>query len=133
MPGTFASVAGLFLFYLLKGNCFAHILLTVALIILGILVSGAAEKIFNKKDAPYIVIDEVSGMLLSLIFIPYDIKLAIIAFVLFRIFDILKPYPIERVQNLPGGIGVMGDDILAGIYTNIILQLVLRIVSFNIS
>jgi len=133
IPGTFGSIFGVFLFYCVKDNGFAHILLTLILIVLGFLVTGRAEKIFNKKDARCIVIDEVSGMLLSLLFIPYDIKLVIMAFILFRILDTLKPFPSGRVQNLTGSIGIMGDDIIAGLYTNIILQVVLRLVSFKAS
>ena len=133
MPGTFASIAAVFLFYFVKDNNFIYILLTLTLIALGFLLTGRAEKIFNKKDAGCIVIDEVSGMLLSLIFIPYDIKLVIIAFILFRILDTLKPYPLDRLQNLTGSMGIMSDDIVAGLYTNIILQVVLRLVSFKAS
>ncbi|MDD4980378.1 MAG: phosphatidylglycerophosphatase A [Candidatus Omnitrophica bacterium] len=133
IPGTYASVAGVFLFYLLKGNIFLHISVTGALMILGFLVSGRAEVLFNKKDAKYIVIDEVSGMLLALLFIPYDIKLVIIAFILFRILDALKPYPSNALQNLKGSAGIMSDDIIAGVYTNIILQVVLRMASFKAS
>lgn len=110
-----------------------HIVLTLTLIIIGLLITGRAEEIFNKKDAGCIVIDEVSGMLLSLLFIPYDIRLVIIAFILFRILDTLKPYPSDRLQNLKGSWGVMSDDIVAGLYTNIILQVVLRLVSFKVS
>lgn len=133
MPGTFGSLAGLFLYYFVKHNSFMHMLLTLTLIIIGLLTAGRAERIFNRKDAGCIVIDEVSGMLLSLIFIPYDIRLVIIAFVLFRILDTFKPYPSDRLQSLRGGRGVMSDDILAGLYTNIILQVALRLVSFKIS
>ena len=133
MPGTFASIAAVFLFYFVKDNNFLYILLTLTLIALGFLLAGRAEKIFNKKDAGCIVIDEVSGMLLSLIFIPYDIKLVIIAFILFRILDTLKPYHLDRLKNLTGSIGIMSDDIVAGLYTNIILQVVLRLVSFRAS
>lgn len=133
IPGTFASIAAIFLFYFVKDNNFIYILLTLTLIALGFLLTGRAEKIFNKKDAGCIVIDEVSGMLLSLIFIPYDIKLVIMSFVLFRILDTLKPYPLDRLQNLTGSIGIMSDDIVAGLYTNIILQVVLRLVSFKVS
>lgn len=100
---------------------------------MGFLIAGQAERIFNKKDARCIVIDEVSGILLSLIFIPYDIKLVITAFCLFRILDAIKPYPADRLQRYKGSIGIMSDDILAGLYTNIILQLVLRGISFRIS
>ncbi|PIP20528.1 MAG: phosphatidylglycerophosphatase A [Candidatus Omnitrophica bacterium CG23_combo_of_CG06-09_8_20_14_all_40_11] len=126
IPGTFASIAAILLFYFIKDNNSIHILLTLILIALGFLITGRAEKIFNKKDARCIVIDEVSGMLLSLIFIPSDIKLVIMAFILFRILDALKPLPSDRLQNLTGSIGIMSDDIVAGLYTNIILQVVLR-------
>ncbi|MFH0912712.1 MAG: phosphatidylglycerophosphatase A [Candidatus Omnitrophota bacterium] len=133
IPGTFGSIVGMLLFYLLKGNIFLHLSLTLTLIILGFLVSGQAERIFNKKDARFIVIDETSGMLLALICIPYDIRLVIMAFVLFRILDTFKPYPSGRLENLSGSVGIMSDDIIAGIYTNIILQVVLRFISLRAS
>ena len=133
IPGTFASIVGVLLIYLLKDNSFIYILFTVVLIILGFLISGKAEKIFNQKDARFIVIDEVSGMLLSLLFIPYDIRLIVMAFILFRILDAFKPYPSDRLQRLAGSIGIMSDDIVAGLYTNIILQIVSRLVSLRAS
>lgn len=133
VPGTFASIAGIFLFYLVKDSGTIYFLLTLALLILGFLVAGRAEEIFQKKDAGCIVIDEVAGMLLALLFIPYQIKLVIIAFVIFRILDALKPYPAYTLQNLKGSLGVMSDDIIAGLYTNIILQIVLRTASFRTS
>jgi len=133
IPGTFGSIAGILLFYLIKDSLPVYALFTLSLIILGFLVTGKAEKILNKKDAKCIVIDEVCGMLLSLIFIPYNIKTVIIAFILFRILDSLKPYPAARLQNLKGSRGIMADDIVAGLYTNIILQIILRLASFRIS
>lgn len=133
IPGTFGSLAGLCLYYLIKDNLLSYLVSILILIILGLLLSGEAEKILNKKDARPIVIDEVSGMLLSLVFIPYDFRLVIIAFFIFRLLDTLKPYPAYQLQRLKGGIGVMSDDIIAGIYTNIILQVVLRFASFRTS
>jgi len=133
IPGTFGSIAGILLFYLIKDSLPVYALFTLSLIILGFLVTGKAEKILNIKDAKCIVIDEVCGMLLSLIFIPYNIKTVIIAFLLFRILDSLKPYPAARLQNLKGSRGIMADDIVAGLYTNIILQIILRLASFRIS
>ena len=131
IPGTFASIVGIVLFYLVKESCFLQILLTLFLIILGFLVSGRAEKVFAAKDSRFIVIDEVSGMLLSLLFIPYDIKLIVMAFILFRILDTFKPYPSDRLERLSGSVGIMSDDILAGLYTNIILQVVARLTSLR--
>jgi len=132
-PGTFGSLAGLFIFWLIKGDAFFCILAAAVLTIIGFLVSGRAEKIINRKDPSVIVIDEVSGILISLIFIPYDLKLVVLAFLLFRILDTLKPYPAGKLQNLKGSLGIMIDDIIAGIYTNIILQLVIRLASFKTS
>jgi len=126
IPGTFASLIGVAIFYLIGGNLRPMILLTALIIILGFAVSGEAEKMFNKKDAKYIVIDEVAGMLLSLMFLPFNIKFVIIAFVLFRLLDILKLYPANRIQELNGSIGIMGDDIVAGLYTNLIMLVVLK-------
>ena len=133
IPGTFASIVGALLFYLVKESIFAHTLLILVLLILGFWVSGKAERIWNRKDASCIVIDEVSGMLLAFMFIPYDIRIVLIAFILFRILDALKPYPADKFQGFSGSIGIMGDDIVAGLYTNIILQLVLRYASFKTS
>lgn len=133
IPGTFGSIAGICLFYLIKDSLPVYTVFTLLLIILGFLVCGKAEKILNKKDSRCIVIDEVCGMLLSLIFVPYDIKLVIIAFVLFRMLDSFKPYPAGRFQELRGSPGVMFDDIVAGLYTNIILQVIARFASFMTS
>jgi phosphatidylglycerophosphatase A len=133
MPGTFASLAGLGLFYLVKGKTLTYLIVTSCLLFMGFLISGEAEEIFNKKDHRSIVIDEVCGMLLSLLFIPYEPKFVIIAFFVFRLMDTVKPYPADRLQDLKGSLGVMSDDIIAGIYTNIILQIALRFTSFTIS
>jgi phosphatidylglycerophosphatase A len=126
IPGTFASLIGIAIFYLIRGNFWLMTLLAASIIILGFAVSGEAERMFNKKDAKYIVIDEVAGMLLSLMFLPFNIKFVFIAFVLFRLLDILKPYPANRIQELKGSIGIMGDDIVAGLYTNLIISVALK-------
>lgn len=133
IPGTFGSIAGIFLFYFVKNNLLAQFLLSIVLITLGFLVSGASERIFAKKDARYIVIDEISGMFLALLFIPFNLKLIITAFILFRILDTFKPYPAARLERLSGSLGIMGDDLVAGVYTNIILQIALRLASSTIS
>lgn len=133
MPGTFASIIGIFLYYLIRGNSVTYLSLTLALMISGFLVSGRAEELFGKKDACCIVIDEIVGVLLCFMFIPYDIKLVIIAFILFRILDALKPFPAARLEEQYGSVGIMTDDIVAGLYTNLILQVALRLASFKIS
>ena len=85
------------------------------------------EKLLNKKDPGCVVIDEVAGMLLALSFMPYDFRIIFLGFIIFRILDTLKPYPAARLQNMHGAVGVMGDDLVAGIYTNIVLQVILKL------
>lgn len=133
IPGTFASLAGVILFFSLGGRLILELSLTLILLLLGFFVSGRAEKVFGKIDSPHVVIDEVAGIFIALIFLPYDLKVYLSSFILFRLLDTFKPYPAARIQKLKGGAGVMGDDIIAGLYTNIILQVVLRWVSFKIS
>lgn len=133
IPGTFGSMAGVFLFYLVRHSLLAHVGLTLLMVIVGFMFSGQAERIFGKKDARYIVIDEVAGMLLALLFIPYDLKIVIIAFFLFRILDAFKPYPASILQELKGSLGIMADDLVAGLYTGVILQIALRLASLRAS
>jgi phosphatidylglycerophosphatase A len=136
MPGTFASIAALFLFYLIKDNLLVYIALTSLALIAGFLVSGKAEQLSRIKDPRHIVIDEVAGQLLallSLLFFRYDTLYLGIGFFLFRLLDTLKPYPAGRIQHLHGSLGIMGDDLIAAFYTNIILQVVLRFASCRIS
>lgn len=133
MPGTFGSICAVAIYYFLGGSQFQLLLFTLLMMLIGFLVCSPAEKIFSKKDAPCIVIDEVAGMLLSLLFLPFNPKLILIGFLLFRLLDTLKPYPAGKIQELKGGVAIMGDDIVAGLYTNIILQVVLRYASSKIS
>jgi len=125
MPGTFGSLAGLGVYFLIRNNIWAYVLLVMVLVVLGFLVSGRFEKIMGKKDDQRIVIDEVVGIFLSLLFVPYDLRLVAAGFIIFRILDTLKPFAIRRLQNLKGSSGVMLDDIAAALCTNIILQLFL--------
>ena len=128
MPGTFGSIAGVGLFYLIKGsNPATYFLFVFGIIVLGLMTSGRTEKLLNKKDPGCIVIDEVAGMLLALSFMPYDLKIIFLGFLIFRILDTLKPYPASRLQNMHGAVGVIGDDLVAGIYTNIVLQVILKL------
>jgi len=93
-----------------------------AVFILGVYVSHQAEKEFG-KDSGHIVIDEFCGYLVSVLFVPRTPGYLLAAFVLFRFFDILKPPPIRGIErSVPGGAGIMSDDVVAGIYANICLQ-----------
>lgn len=122
IPGTAGSLAGLGIYFLLKNNPLFYLLILLGLSVLGFLASEEAEKVFNRKDPSCVVIDEVCGMLLALLFVPYDIRLVIIGFFVFRLLDTLKPFPLGRLERMKGGLGIMLDDIAAGAYTNIILQ-----------
>lgn len=129
VPGTFGSIAGLALYFFLKGNNVLYLSVLLLVIFLGFISCGRAEKTFGIKDPKYAVIDEVAGMLISLMFVPYDIKWVVIGFLVFRLIDTLKPFPANRFQRMHGSLGIMGDDIVAGIYSNIVLQVVLRLTS----
>ena len=132
VPGTFGSLFGVGLFYLLNGaTSVTYFSFILGIITLGLITSGQTEKLLNKKDPGCIVIDEVIGMLIALSFMPYDLKIVILGFLIFRILDTLKPFPIGRLQNMHGAVGVMGDDLVAGIYTNIVLQVILKLASFK--
>ena len=123
MSGTYASICGALIFFLLKDNPFYLKILTAFIVLLGFLTCGRAEKIMQEKDSRKIVIDEVSGMLICYCFIPFTILNAIIAFILFRIFDIVKPFPIKKIEQLKGSFGVMFDDILAAVYVLVTIRL----------
>ncbi len=94
--------------------------------LLGIWAANRATKLFKHKDPSQAVVDEVMGQLIVFMFVPFDIswKLILAGFLLFRLFDIWKPYPIDSLQGLPAGIGVCADDILAGVYGGVCLALI---------
>jgi phosphatidylglycerophosphatase A len=94
----------------------------VGLLLYSLLAKGPGRKLVKTKDARPIVIDEVVGMWVALLFLPYRIGYLLSAFVLFRLFDILKPFPADHTQRLRGGLGIMVDDIIAGIYASAILH-----------
>lgn len=122
--GTLGSLAALVLYYFINYNSILNGIVILIVIILGFLTAGKVEKIFGEKDPSEIVIDEFSGMLISLYRLPPTMGYVVAGFLLFRFFDIVKPKPIKDLEKLNGGLGVMSDDLIAGIYTNIILQVV---------
>jgi len=124
MQGTFASLAGVGLYLLIRNNLSLYLMITILLIIAGFIVSNKAQKIFKGSDPREIVIDELCGVLIVYIFIPFKISNIIIGFIIFRFLDILKVYPINRLERIKGGWGIMLDDIAAGVFANIILQVI---------
>jgi phosphatidylglycerophosphatase A len=129
-PGTWGSLVGLLLFFLLHTLSLEIYLVVVASIFLvGTFVAGEAEKIMDHQDPGLVVIDEIVGMLVTMIAIPATPLAMALGFALFRIFDIWKPFPVGFVdQRFHGGLGIMLDDIVAGIYSLIILQVLVRFV-----
>ncbi|MCX5781369.1 MAG: phosphatidylglycerophosphatase A [Elusimicrobia bacterium] len=126
--GTVGSaLAALLYWFVFPKNYLIVFLISVAAFIISIPVSTEAEKIYGKKDDSHIVIDEIVGFWISVLFLPYSFKILIAAFFLFRLFDVIKPFYIRNAQKLPGGWGVVMDDIFAGILTNMILQIAVRI------
>lgn len=126
-PGTFGTLVAVPLCYLLsvfgplEGALFIAVFAGFA-----VWISGEAERIFDKKDSSLIVIDEMAGLLVTLFLIPWSAKSVIVGFLLFRLIDIAKPFPIRRVESkLHGGWGIVGDDLLAGIYANVVLRVVI--------
>lgn len=106
-----------------------NLLLLVGLAIAGIVAADRAAKVFGEKDPQKTVIDEVIGQLIVFLFIPFTTSWWLIGagFLLFRIFDIVKPYPIKGLQDLPGGLGVCADDIAAGLYAGVALNVIYSI------
>ena len=124
VPGTFGSLFALGVYILLKPSLNLQIIILLISIPVGIISSHYTEKLLNEKDSSHIVIDEFCGFFVSILFVPFSAGYALSAFFLFRFFDILKPFPIRKIEyTLPGGLGIVTDDILAGIYTNAILQI----------
>jgi phosphatidylglycerophosphatase A len=97
--------------------------LIVALFAIGVWAGTTAERYFGGIDPGPVVIDEVVGMLITLAFLPVGWIGAVVGFVLFRVFDVIKPFPARRFEALHGGLGVMADDAMAAIYANLVLRL----------
>jgi phosphatidylglycerophosphatase A len=129
-PGTVGSAAGLVVYLLVwwAQSPVVEVGLIVALFAAGVWAGTTAERYFGGIDPGPIVIDEVVGMLMTLAFIPVGWSGAIAGFVLFRVYDVLKPYPAGRFERLHGGLGVMADDAMAAVYANISLRIVMWLV-----
>lgn len=126
-PGTWGSLVGVLLVFLLHALSLQIYLSVVAgLFIVGSFVAGEAEKILDNRDPGVVVIDEIVGMLITMIAVPVTPLTMALGFILFRGFDIAKPFPVNFFdQHFHGGLGIMLDDVVAGIYSLIIMQLIL--------
>ena len=126
-PGTFGSAAGLVVYLLVwftKSRLVETALIAVVFVI-GVWSATHAERYFGGVDPGPVVIDEVLGMLVTLAFVPVGLSGALAGFVIFRILDVLKPWPANRLESLHSGAGIIADDAMAGVYSNLCLRLLI--------
>lgn len=122
-PGTAGSAVGLLLFWpLYTQPAVIQVAAVAILFVVGVVASTRVARGLGIEDPGIVVVDEVVGMWTSLLFLPLSPATAIAGFVLFRIMDVFKPYPARQFESLPGGWGIMTDDLMAGIYANLLLR-----------
>ncbi|MEE9221035.1 MAG: phosphatidylglycerophosphatase A [candidate division NC10 bacterium] len=120
-PGTLGSLLGLLLLWPLKPGT-VQVLVTLFLIGVGIVVADQAARVIGGQDPPAIVIDEIAGIAVATLLLPPQVQERVVAFVIFRLFDVIKPFPARQAERLPGGFGIVGDDLIAGLYTNLLVR-----------
>jgi len=123
-PGTFGSAAGLAIYAAVRWSASGAVELGVIVCLLaaGVWSGNVAERHFGGVDPAPVILDEVVGMLITLALIPVNFTGSIVGFLLFRLLDVIKPWPANRFEALPGGLGVMADDAMAAIYANLALR-----------
>lgn len=126
-PGTAGSAVGVAIYLLTRGwSAPAQIAILVAITLVGLWAAGVAEVELKKEDPGPVVIDEVAGQLLTLLLTGVAWKGAVVGFLLFRVLDIIKPFPARRLERLHGGLGIMADDLMAGAYGLALMMLLVR-------
>lgn len=125
-PGTMGTLGAipLVLLFSLFGQIL-YPLLTIGFIALSIWAAGKTSKLLNREDPPQVVIDEVAGFLITLLYLPPAWPNLLLGFFLFRLFDIIKPFPAGRLERIKGGPGIVLDDLMAGVYANLCLRVIL--------
>ena len=123
-PGTWGSAAGLLVFFAVRstGSTAVELAVIAALFAVGVWSGTQAEHHFGGVDPGPIVMDEVVGMLITLALLPVNLTGAIVGFVIFRVLDVVKPWPSAGFEKLPGGLGVMADDGMAAVYGNLVMR-----------
>ena len=132
IPGTLGSIAGAAIYYLARERQIVFYAVLFLTLIAGFAAAGRAGKALGEKDPHSIIIDEVAGMLIAFVFVPFSVLNLAIVFALFRVFDVVKPYPVRKLESLPGSAGIMMDDIAAGALANAVFQILLRFVLYRI-
>jgi phosphatidylglycerophosphatase A len=131
-PGTWGSAATVVLWWLASGWLTPNmqpavaIALAVLAIMIGIPAATGVSRATGLKDPQFVVIDEVAGQLITLLFIPVSWKSVLLGFILFRGFDIVKPPPVRQLERLPEGVGIVIDDVAAGLYALAVMQILLH-------
>ena len=127
--GTFGSAAGLAVFAAvrLSESAAVEVVVIGLLFAVGIWSSNVAERHIGGVDPAPVVIDEVAGMLITLALLPVNVYGAIVGFLIFRLFDVIKPWPADRLERLHGGLGVMADDAMAAVYANLALRILIAV------
>lgn len=124
-PGTAGSAVGLLLFVPLSLlPPLVQLAVTLAVFAVGVLASTHVARVLGRKDPGIVVIDEIVGVWVSLLFLPFTPAVALLAFLLFRLLDMVKPYPARQFEALPDGLGIMADDVMAAVYVNLLLRLI---------
>ena len=126
-PGTFGSAVGVLVWWLLGPSAIVQGIAIATVFAVGVWSSGVCERHCGRTDPGHVVIDEVVGMLITLFLIPVGWAGAAGAFLLFRLADVVKPYPANRFERLHGGLGIMADDCMAGVYANLALRVMLAL------
>jgi phosphatidylglycerophosphatase A len=121
-PGSVGSAVAALLLWLIPFSRLGLLAFLVAVTVAGIWAASRVEQLLGARDPGAIVIDEVAGLTLALLAVPRTLPVVVVAFLLFRIFDVVKPFPARPAERLPGGLGVVLDDLVAGLYTLIVLQ-----------
>ena len=126
-PGTLASAVGILLVACSFHDLRIYVALTFAITAVGIWACDVTEKAVGKKDPGCCVIDEVAGIMVSFFLVPLSWPVVVTGFFLFRAFDMFKIYPANKLEDMGGGFGIMADDLAAGLYTNLVLQIAIRL------
>ncbi len=124
-PGTVGSLVGLLILLAVRAssNPFVELGVLVVVIVSGVWSAGVVERDVGIEDPGIVVVDEVAGMLLTLLWIPLTWPTALVGFLAFRVFDIIKPFPARRAEQLPGGWGIVADDLFAAVYASLVVRL----------
>jgi len=123
-PGTVGSLVALPLVWVVHrfSSTWVDVASIVVVFLAGSWAAGEAERIFRLEDPGPVVIDEVLGMLVTLALMPFEAWTALAGFFIFRVFDVIKPFPARQLERLHGGLGIMSDDLMAGLYSNAALR-----------